>query len=428
MSPRELLTGGRHPVTRLYPLTVFFAADGVLFASWIVRIPEIKNQVGASATALGLALLCMTVSSAASMYFAGGLCERLGTRLVLVASFPLVCAGLVTPALARSVVALGAILFVFGAIYGVLLVALNSAAVEIEATSGRAIMSPMHGLWSVGGLVGAVIGGLLAAHLTSVEHFAVVAVAGVLVAVCFARPMLLTGTDQPVRPDGMADGTAGPAAKATARKHEPGRQAARTPISLAVVLLGVVALCTAYGEGAIGDWTALHLRENLGAAAGVAAYGFGVYSVAIATGRLTGGRLIERLGETRVLSGGAVLAAAGVLTTAWAGSLAVAFAGLLAVGLGLANMFPVAMARAGAIGGPRGVGLASTIGNTGMLAGPPLIGFLADQVGLRSALSTVAVTALVAAIIGLVQRSLRGRAEEPGSPAKVAAAEPAHRR
>nr|WP_269091132.1 MFS transporter [Actinopolymorpha cephalotaxi] len=407
-------------------MTVFFAADGVLFASWIVRIPEIKNQVGASATALGLALLCMTVSSAASMYFAGGLCERLGTRTVLVASFPLVCAGLVTPALASSVVALGAILFGFGAIYGVLLVALNSAAVEIESTSGRAIMSPMHGLWSVGGLVGAVIGGLLAAHLTSVEHFAAVAVAGVVVAVCFARPMLLTGTDRAVRPDGAAS-TATSAT--TAEKEGTQGQVARTPISLAVVLLGVVALCTAYGEGAIGDWTALHLRENLGAAAGVAAYGFGVYSVAIAAGRLTGGRLIERLGETQVLSGGAVLAAAGVLTTAWAGSLAVAFAGLLAVGLGLANMFPVAMARAGAIGGPRGVGLASTIGNTGMLAGPPLIGFLADQVGLQTALSTVAVTALVAAAIGLVQRSRRGRAEAAaGSPAKAVAAEPAHRR
>nr|WP_272956082.1 MFS transporter [Actinopolymorpha rutila] len=419
-------------------MTVFFAADGVLFASWIVRIPEIKNQVGASATALGLALLCMTVSSAASMYFAGGLCERLGTRTVLVASFPLVCAGLVTPALARSVVALGAILFVFGAIYGVLLVALNSAAVEIESTSGRAIMSPMHGLWSVGGLVGAVIGGLLAAHLTAVEHFAVVAVAGVVVAVGFARPMLRTGTDQPVR----TDGTAGPATAARGQEQkqeqeqeqkqkqeqETVRRTARRPISLAVVLLGVVALCTAYGEGAIGDWVALHLRENLGAAAGVAAYGFGVYSVAIATGRLTGGRLIERLGETWVLSGGAVLAAAGVLTTAWAGSLAVAFAGLLAVGLGLANMFPVAIARAGAIGGPRGVGLASTIGNTGMLAGPPLIGFLADQVGLRTALSTVAVTALVAAVIGLVQRSLRVRTEGAAdSPVGTVAAEPAHR-
>ncbi|SDS68994.1 MFS transporter [Actinopolymorpha singaporensis] len=418
MSPRQLLTGGRHPVTRLYPLTVFFAADGVLFASWIVRIPEIKNQVGASATALGLALLCMTVSSAASMYFAGGLCERLGTRTVLVASFPLVCAGLVTPALARSVVALGAILFVFGAIYGVLLVALNSAAVEIESTSGRAIMSPMHGLWSVGGLVGAVIGGLLAAHLTAVEHFAVVAVAGVLVAVGFARPMLLTGADRPVRSEGTA--------AAAAKEHEPVRRAARTPISLAVVLLGVVALCTAYGEGAIGDWVALHLREDLGAAAGVAAYGFGVYSVAIATGRLTGGRLIERLGETWVLSGGAVLAAAGVLVTAWAGTLAVAFAGLLAVGLGLANMFPVAIARAGAIGGPRGVGLASTIGNTGMLAGPPLIGFLADQVGLRTALSTVAVTALVAAVIGLVQRSLRVRGDGSAEPLAAEPAEPAN--
>lgn len=396
--PQSRRGAGLVPVNRLYPLTVFFAADGVLFASWVVRVPEIKDQVDASATALGLALLCMTFSSAVSMYFAGGLCERFGTRRVLVASFPAVCAGLVLPAFARTVVELGGILLLFGAIYGVLLVALNSAAVEVETATGRAIMSPLHGLWSVGGLIGAVIGGLLAAHLGTLAHLGLIAVAGLAVTAGFAAPMLNTGAANAVAKHGAHEG------KPT--------DVRRAPVGMAVVLLGVVALCTAYGEGAVGDWGALHLREELGAAAGVASYGFGVYSVAIAVGRLTGGKLIMRLGETMVLTGGAVVAAVGILVTAWAGSLPLAFVGLLAVGLGLANMFPVAIAKAGAIGGSRGVGLASTIGNTGMLAGPPIIGFLTDQVGLPGALSTVAVLALVAGGLGLL---LRARAAGPAS-------------
>lgn len=407
--PRRLLDASREPVTRLYPLTVFFAADGILFATWVVRIPQIKVQVGASATALGFALLCMTFSSAISMYVAGWLCARLGTRVVTVVSFPLACTGLALPALAHSPVQLGVILFAWGCVYGTLLVALNAAAVEVEKATRRALMSPLHGLWSVGGLVGAVVGGVLADLLTTAAHLGVIAVSGI-VATLLVGPRMMR-PDQPA----TASGRSGVAPAPTDAGPAPSTyHAMRT----AVVLLGVVALCTAYGEGAIGDWAALHLREDLGASASVASYGFGAYMVAISVGRLTGGVIIQRIGDSWVLIGGAVLAALGILVTAWTTSVPVAWVGLVIVGFGLANMFPVAMARAGALGGSRGVGLASTIGNTGMLAGPPIIGFLADQWGLPAALSTVAILAAVAGLLGVV---LRGQTSPQG---KVSSTEP----
>jgi MFS family permease len=400
-------------VTRLFPLTVFFAADGVVFASWVVRVPEIKEQVGASATALGLALLCMTFSTAVSMYVGGRLCDRLGTRTLIVATFPLVCAGLVLPTLARSPAQLGGVLLVFGAVYGVLLVALNSAAVEVERATGRAIMSPLHGLWSLAGLVGAVVGGLVVGRLDTFGHLGWVAVGGLLVSALTGRRMLRPEDEPaPLGATATAPGAA-PTLGPTEPAPAPGSvHTAPMPTGVhqaglrtVVVLFGIVALCTAYGEGAVGDWATLHLRDTLATPPGIAAYGFGAYSVAVAVGRLTGGWLIRWLGEALVLISGAILAAAGILATAWAGGRALAFVGLVAVGLGLANMYPIAMARAGALGGSRGVGLASTIGNVGMLGGPPVIGFLADQIGLRGALSTVAALALIAAGLGFGLRT-----------------------
>jgi MFS family permease len=400
----RLLAMGRLPVERLFPLTVLYLVDGILFASWVVRIPAIKEQVGASETALGFALLCMTASLTVAMYAGGHLCERLGTRTVIVAGFPFWADSIVLPAFARTPVQLGAILLVLGATYGGLAVALNAAAVEIEKATGRAVMSPMHGLWSLGGLVGAVIGGLLATRLSTFGHLGVVA-AGALIVAAAGGPLLLRAPQRQVRADRGPRSTPPPAPTAVPDHQATDQRTTEQQVRTAVVLFGIVALCTAYGEGAVGDWAALHLRDVLGTTAGVAAYGFGAYSVAIAAGRLGGGWLVTRLGETTVVSGGGLLAALGVVVTAWTSDLAFAFVGLVAIGLGLANMFPVVMARAGALGGPRGVGLASTIGTTGMLVGPPVLGFLAGQFGLRTALTTVAVVASLAAVLGLVVRA-----------------------
>ncbi|MBO4259316.1 MFS transporter, partial [Streptomyces griseorubiginosus] len=171
-----------------------------------------------------------------------------------------------------------------------------------------------------------------------------------------------------------------------------------------VITFGLIALCTAYGEGALADWSALHLEQDLDAAAGVAAVGYSCFALAMTIGRLTGTRLLERLGRTRTLVAGGATAAAGMLLGALAPALWLALVGFVITGLGLANLFPVAVERAGTLAGPEGVAIASTLGYGGMLLGPPAIGFMADWFSLPAALTSVAVLAATAAAIGAVTR------------------------
>ena len=202
-----------------------------------------------------------------------------------------------------------------------------------------------------------------------------------------------------------------------------------------VLLFGLIALCSAYGEGAIGDWGALHLREDLGAGAGLAAAGYAAFALAEASGRLAGSWLLATLGQTRVLVLGGLIACAGMLAAALAPAIAVALIGFALTGLGVANMFPAAMTRAGLAAGPNGVALASTLGYAGFLLGPPAIGFLASSASLGTGLTTVSALALVAAVLAWVSgRAGRGpgraapRARSPAGTWRRRPAAPATRR
>ena len=147
-------------------LCAVFAAHGFMFASWAVRVPAVKEQAGASPAALGLALLALSAGAVATMLLAGALCRRFGSPRVTAAACGLLSATLALPALARSAVALGLLLAVFGAAYGCLNVAMNSVAVDVVAALRRPVMPGFHAAWSFGGLAGAALGGLLAPHLS----------------------------------------------------------------------------------------------------------------------------------------------------------------------------------------------------------------------------------------------------------------------
>jgi MFS family permease len=389
--------------------TAFFAIDGFIFASWAVRIPAIKEQTAASPAALGLALLGASGGAVATMTISGALCRRFGSRALTVAGGAALSAALLLPPLAHSALALGLALVVFGVGYGCLNVAMNSLAVDLVAALRRPVMPSFHAAWSFGGLAGASVGGLLAPHLSPLRHLALIAVAGLAVTAVCGRALLAhpvparaQAQDDPGGLDGLADldGVADPAALAAARA------AAGRTVWRVVLLFGLIALCSAYGEGAIGDWGALHLRQDLGAGPGLAAAGYAAFALAEACGRLAGAALLERLGQTRVLVFGGLTACAGMLAAALAPAIAVALIGFALTGLGVANMFPAAMTRAGLLAGPNGVALASTLGYTGFLLGPPAIGFLAASVGLGPGMTTVSALALVAAALAASARAV----------------------
>ncbi|GAA2044625.1 MULTISPECIES: MFS transporter [Streptomyces] len=390
--------GGADPRLRQlrYALTAFFAVDGFVFAGWVVRIPAVKEQTGASASALGLALLGVSAGAVVTMTLTGRLCQRLGNHPVTVGAALLLSASVALPPHAHSAVVLGAVLLFFGAGFGGMNVAVNSAAVDLVAALGRPVMPGFHAAFSLGGMVGAGAGGLVAGSLSPAWHLSGLALIGVLVTVVAGRALLAAPVPVPPRAsDAGADAA--------------GDRPAAGPVGWLVVVLGVVAACTAYGEGALADWSALHLRETLLASEGLAAAGYSVFALAMTVGRLSGTWLLLRLGQTRAMVAGGTVAAAGMLLASLAPSVGLALVGFVVTGLGLANLFPVAIGQAGALAGPRGVAAASTVGYGGMLLGPVAIGFLAEWFSLAAALTSVAALSAVAAVIAY---ALRGSAPD----------------
>ncbi|MEV1067201.1 MFS transporter [Streptomyces sp. NPDC050263] len=398
------MPGYGNDLTRLrIALTTFFALDGFIFAGWVVRIPAVKHQTGASPSTLGLALLGVSAGAVITMMFTGRLCHRYGSPPVTVVCAVLLSLTVTLPPLTHSVAALGAVLLLFGAAYGSINVAFNSAAVDLVAALRRPIMPTFHAAFSLGGMLGAGLGGLVAGSLSPTRHLLALGIVGLLVTALTAPTLLRHEAPRPPEPTTdtrPADGVPSPA------KADPRHPTTRTPARTRrlVVVFGLIALCTAYGEGALADWGALHLEQDLGASAGVAAAGYSCFALAMTIGRLTGTTLLERLGRTRTVVAGGTVAAAGMLLGSLAPALWAALVGYCIAGLGLANLFPVAVERAGALAGPSGVAIASTLGYGGMLLGPPAIGFMADWFSLPTALTSVALLAAAAAAIGLTTR------------------------
>ncbi|WNE95128.1 MFS transporter [Streptomyces luomodiensis] len=392
-------------------ITAFFFLDGFVFAGWVARIPAVKDQTSASEGALGLALLGVSAGGTATMMATGRLCRRFGNHPTTVAAGALFAASVALPPLTHSALALGLVLLVFGTGFGALNVAMNSAAVDLIAALRRPVMPGFHAAFSLGGMAGAGLGGLIADHLSPTRHLALLAVFGLLLAAAAGRTLLTQPVPSPPVPsppgdvEPPAESAAGPGSGAAAAAPEPSPGARPGRVRWLVAVFGLIALCTAYGEGAMADWAALHLHQDLDASAGLAAAGYSVFALMMAVGRLTGTALLERLGQTRTLIAGGATAAAGMLLGSLAPTVWLALLGFAVTGLGLANLFPVAIARAGALTGPGGVAAASTLGYGGMLLGPPTIGFLADWYSLPVALTTVAALAAVAAVVAYGTRN-----------------------
>ncbi|MFI6292817.1 MFS transporter [Nonomuraea sp. NPDC050790] len=381
---------GELTLTRLrVATTLFFALGGFLFAGWAVRIPALKDQVGASPGPLGLALLCMTGSAVLTMAVTGGLCRRFGSRQVTIAAAALLAVSVVLPALTHSAPVLGLSLIVFGIAYGGIDVAANSVAVDVIAALRRPVMPGFHAANSFGSLAGAALGGVLAPHLTPLQHMLLLMPLG-LAATAAGGRLLMGSPLKPAPVPARAEGT---------------RPLARR-LSGPVVVFGLIGLFAAYSQGALDNWMPLHLSEDIGAGQAVAAAGYAVIQLTMGFMRLVGSRLLERLGPTRVVVTGGLVACAGTLVAAQTTSVPVAFAALVATGLGLANIFPTAMAQAGAAGGPGGIALAATLGYCGILVAPPSIGLLADAFGLPAGLSLIALAAALAALVSWPARTL----------------------
>ena len=372
---------------------VVFATNGFLLASWVTRLPATRDRLGASAAELGLVLLAPGFGSLLSMPFSGRWCRRFGSLAVVAATTVAASAVLVALAVVPTLVALGVALFVWGSFYGSWDVAMNVHGSAVEQRAGRDWMPRYHACWSVGGIAGAGCGAL-AAQLGGplVLHFAAVAVVCIVLVMVSLRSFIEDRAAlQPPAP--------APEEAHSRRRVLTGR----------LLLVGVVTICATTLEGAAADWLALFLTDERGATASLAAFGYAVFAVAMAAGRFSGTAVAERLGRDGAVRAGGLVSFAGVLLTVVGPGLVSAYLGAALWALGVCLVFPAAVSAGGeAPYRPAdAIAAVTTIGYGGFLLGPPLIGLLADQVGLGRALLVLLVLAGGIAALAPAVRSRR---------------------
>jgi MFS family permease len=364
-------------------VTAIFAINGALFASIFSRLPAIQERVDIGDGALGLALLCSMIGLLSSQVVAGPLITRRGSQPLVTLGGLGYALGLIPVALAGSWAVLAASFLFVGFSNGVLDVSMNTHGLTVEKQLGRPILSTLHAAFSFGALGGAAVGGLVAAAGVGVEaHLFTVAAAGVVSILVAGQFLLSSGAD--ATPDGPLFAV-------------PSR---------ALALVGAFAFCVLLSEGAINDWSAVYLENELGSSEGAAAAGLAAFSLTMGTGRLFGDRLNTALGPVRLARGGGGLAAAGVGIALLAQEPLLAVFGFACAGLGLAGLFPIALRAAAAKGESAGPSVAavSAGGYLGFMAGPPIIGGIAELAGLRAGLLLLVLLCCVAALLGSAVR------------------------
>jgi predicted MFS family arabinose efflux permease len=359
------------------PALAAFAALGFLWGAWAAIVPAVQQATGTSKGELGLALLCVGLGSLPAMLLVGPRIDR--APLLLPASLAVLAACAVLPGLAGSLATLSAALLAYGAASGLVDVAINSEVAAFEAATGRRSMQLAHALFSTGLLVGALLAG--AARELGVGRVAILAFASAFLAgaaIANRRPLR-----RPPRP------------------NEPGDT---VPLGLKRAAVGVAALCACafVVEGAIENWSALFLARDLDAGPGVSALGPAAYAVAMAGGRFSGQWLTRRFSDRTLLAAGGLVAVAGSILAAIAPSVPVALVGFFLGGAGVSVVAPIGFGAAGRIGGAGAIATVTTIGYLGFLAGPPIVGALAQALSLR--VSFVLLAGLAAAIAAAASR------------------------
>lgn len=372
---------------RLALATLFFV-PGVGIASWVTRTPDIRDLLGASTAEMGLVLFGLSLGSMIGILSSGALVARLGAR-------PVIAAGAVSIVLSMPLIGIGAAagmpfavaagLFLFGAGMGGGEVAMNVEGADIERVTERSFLPTLHGCFSLGTVVGALIGiAATAAAFPVGWHLVIVGVVAA-VAVAISVPALPAHT-------GRAHG----GEAATARED---RRALWTDSRL--LLIGVIILAMALAEGTANDWLPLVMVDGHGFDPALGSTTYAVFAAAMTIGRFAGGWFIERFGRPAVLCASGVFAAAGLALVIFVDSQLVAAAAVLLWGLGASLGFPVAISAAGDSGPDSAarVSLVATAGYVAFLVGPPALGFVGDEYGLRAALLIPLVFVVVAALI-----------------------------
>lgn len=366
----------QQPAAWTVGLTFLFL--NISFGSWLSRLPEVQRYLQLSESTLGLVLLSMPIGALISTTISRDLLTRFEPGRLAIISVLVFTGAMMFPGLAGSAVALAILLFCVGLSDGLLNVSMNTAAAAIESKNQVKIMSSCHGMFSLGGFIGALIGGTFAKLGIGIPVQMLFIFLATLITMAFRWPTLWH-----IQSD-------------ISRK----KQAFRWP-SLRLMAFILIGVCIMIGEGAISDWSAIYLSKSMDAGPLVAALGFAGFSASMAIGRFGGDRIRSLIRPRSLLRNGSLLSMGGLLLAVWGNHPSWAIVGFTLAGIGFAASVPILYLEAGKLTSQNpGIGIAAVAnaGLVGFLAAPPAIGFIAEHFGLNQAFLIVAFLAFLAAV------------------------------
>ena len=360
-----------------WALRAQFFISGTLFATWGVHVPTVKAHYGLGERALAIAMLAAGVGAVLAVMQAGRVVGRHGPRVVTAVTGSVCCACIAGLIAFDGYAALVLLMLAYGMAASLMDVSINAEATEIERLAGRPLMSGFHGMFSLGGMAGAAVGSALPQlGVTAQQHLLGAGLVCLVVIVAGCGAMLRTD----------------------------GPPAASSPLSLprgALALIGTLAAMGLVAEGAMYDWSVLFMKQELKSDASTAALAYASFSAAMAAGRFGGDAVRARLSSTSLLRVSGVMAAGGMALALLVPQPLVALVGFALVGLGLSNVVPVLFSSAAKVPGvtaAHGIAAVSSVGYLGMMAGPPVIGVIAQSTSLTLGLSVVVLFAVVFAL------------------------------
>lgn len=372
-----------------------FAVNGATFASWLPRLPEVRDRLGIDVAELGLVLLGTGLGGLLASAAGGALVDRLGSRRSCVSGALALCVGLPLVAVAPEAWLLGAVLVGLGSVDVLTDIGMNVQAAQVQRRATGSVVQRFHGAWSLGAVGGALVAAAAAGAGVSLGTQLVATSVALVVTVAWLARHLSPVDDPPAPLEGGAR---------------------RWPV---LALFAAVALAMAVVEGAPAEWSAVFTSDVHGAGPGVASLGFVAFSCGMVTGRLAGDAATDRFGAGRVSRSALAVAGVGLLVVVTSPAAAVGIAGFAVMGLGVSVLFPALYLQAADTEGvPAGLGLGvmSTGARLGFLLSPPIVGGVAASSSLRWALAGVVGIAAVAA---LVLEALLSRAARPAGAAQA---------
>ena len=366
---------------------LLFSLNSILFGNWVTRIPTVKAMLGLSEIELGLALLGAPAGAICTLPFVGWFIAKLHAGRATFYSAIVHFVFMVLPAFVDSFWGFVVVMVLFGSTNALMDISMNAAAASTEKKLGKLIMSTCHGMWSVGAMVGSLVGSIMIGLETFISFHLISIVVLLIIITLILKKDLMTYKEERVVGEKVFAFPKGPL------------------LILSIMAFGIMA-----SEGAIADWSAVYMKETLHSSPFLTGIAYAGYALFMTIGRFSGDAIIPMFGQAKVVIWGGGISAVGMTMALLMAHPIAAIIGFSFAGLGFSCIIPVLFTSASNQPGySTGSGIASvtTIGYTGFLVGPPLIGFLAEAFGLSVGLGFVVVCSIMVSLLALVAKFRR---------------------